>query len=107
MKRVTISEHKISESAHFDIFFETDFDYLLTYEILSSGNFQRDVPLECIRKQNHRLLYLDYEGEISEERGTISIYWRGFLSDDKTPNSKKILIEVRENSLIFKELDST
>lgn len=64
---------------HLDIFFETEGDYLETYET-SAENFQdllSGKKILCSKKKPHRNSYLDYEGEISNGRGIIRILWRG------------------------------
>lgn len=79
MKRATLSLHELLDSKHYDLFLEEE-DFLITLEIpflekefILSGN-----PLHFVQKENHRKLYLDYEGEISNNRGKVQIIWKGF-----------------------------
>lgn len=79
MKRATLSLHEIGTSKHYDLFLEKE-DFLITLEIpfveknfLLNGNF-----LEFHIKNPHRKIYLDYEGEISNNRGKVQIVWQGF-----------------------------
>jgi hypothetical protein len=81
MKRATISKHILANGeSHLDIFFETETDALATYETETSNwnLLEEGFAVFCSKKQEHRYVYLDYEGEISHNRGQIGIIWRGF-----------------------------
>ncbi|MEM4271289.1 MAG: hypothetical protein QXO70_04320, partial [Candidatus Pacearchaeota archaeon] len=74
-----LSLHELENSKHYDLFLEQE-DFLVTLEIsfveknfLLSGNF-----FEFHIKPPHRKIYLDYEGEISNNRGRVQVVWRGF-----------------------------
>lgn len=78
MNRCTISEHSIDENSHLDIFFETD-SHLETYEA-ERNKFDllfEQKKISCRKKQPHRKIYLEYEGDISLGRGSIKILWAG------------------------------
>lgn len=71
--RYTVSLHESADGAHYDLFLESS-DRLMTWRL--------DVPPEqnpgqIMRIADHRVRYLDYEGEISEGRGRVTIHSRG------------------------------
>lgn len=79
MNRATLSLHELSDSKHYDLFLE-ETEFLLTLE-LPFWNKEKvlsgcSVPFQ--RKANHRKIYLDYEGEVSNNRGSVQIIWKGF-----------------------------
>jgi len=98
---VTISRHTLLDSSqHFDLFFDTGRDALITYEILTpSLNLPKYEVLECVRKQDHRRIYLEYQGEISNQRGFIAIVWRGEYKNKKSIGNTKIGILLLEELL--------
>lgn len=85
MNRSTISCHKVDlHNEHLDIFFETP-THLETYET-SCEKFAQlldQKKIFCSKKKPHRKLYLDYEGEVSENRGFLKILWKGYLLNDE------------------------
>jgi hypothetical protein len=99
--QVTISRHTLlDKSQHFDLFLDTGGDTIITYEVVTSS---LDLPiydvLECVRKQDHRRIYLEYQGEISNQRGFISIVWRGEYKNKKSIGNTKIEILLLEELL--------
>lgn len=106
MKRVTISKHTTADTNfHFDIFWDSDADYLITYEIKEPNSIVSELtPIECKRKYNHRKIYLDYEGEVSKGRGSVEIIWKGFNYSGDLPLSENILIELEDNKIIFRDI---
>ncbi|MEC7696425.1 MAG: DNA polymerase ligase N-terminal domain-containing protein [Planctomycetota bacterium] len=75
MPRFVILHHKLppesSRRSHWDLMLEHG-DHLATWElpeVLEVGTRLDVVPLA-----NHRLEYLDYEGPLTEQRGTVSRY---------------------------------
>ena len=101
--RVTISEHTLPEgTSHLDIFFESDAECLITYEVfLSSDNLYDNKILSCIRKKDHRKIYLDYEGEISNDRGFLKILLKGFYIKKDCLGNQKISIEIKDSNVIL------
>ncbi len=80
MNRSTISSHRVDLiKEHLDIFLETE-THLETYET-SSDKFDEllnQKKILCSKKNPHRKLYLDYEGDLSQDRGFVKILWKGF-----------------------------
>jgi len=67
MPRYSILEHDWPER-HWDLFLECD-GVLKAWRLLAEPGPGRTVPAE--RAPDHRLLYLDYEGEVSGGRGRV------------------------------------
>ncbi|MCB1177197.1 MAG: hypothetical protein KDK36_06420 [Leptospiraceae bacterium] len=97
----TISLHTQGNEKHLDIFFEKE-DYLLTYE--SSFEFLEDFlsgkPILGIKKENHRKIYLNYQGPISKNRGDLYIVWKGFY-DSKMKNFSEKIFFFQKNQKIM------
>ncbi|MBP9885649.1 MAG: hypothetical protein KBF93_05110 [Leptospiraceae bacterium] len=97
MKRCTISLHKVDFSnEHLDLFFEVD-SMLETYETFP--NKMEDLLLQkkilCSKKKPHRKIYLDYEGEISNQRGWVQILWKGIYQNDKNLFPEEIEVSLQ------------
>ncbi len=81
MPRYVILQHESSRGLHYDFMLEWG-AVLKTWELLEaplSGGEVRARPLP-----DHRLLYLDYEGALSENRGRVTQWDRGtyeFISE--------------------------
>jgi len=75
--RFTISLH-ISEFTHYDLFMEKA-EYLETWSLNANflEEFQRGKTVTLEEKPPHRNIYLDYEGEISGNRGSLKIFDKG------------------------------
>ncbi|MCE9500809.1 MAG: hypothetical protein K8R21_09960, partial [Leptospira sp.] len=90
-------------SKHLDIFFEQEkSDLLKTYEsdfesweILETGGVAG-----AISKEDHRLIYLDYEGIVSNNRGEINILWKGRYNPPEV-FEKKIRFKMEKELLVF------
>lgn len=67
--RFTILQHTGIPSPHFDLLIETDPEaLLLTFRI---EHWPITSPADVVRQQDHRRIYLDYEGPISRNRGHV------------------------------------
>jgi hypothetical protein len=71
--RYTISRHETTGGAHYDLFLENG-DTLRTWR-LSAPPETGEVRAEPIG--DHRIAYLDCEGPVSGDRGTVSIHSTG------------------------------
>ena len=96
MRRATISLHTRTEKEHIDIFFETsseDDKNLATYqaEIQDIDRLLEGEPVKINRKADHRRIYLDFEGDISGNRGEIKILWQGFYPEKIDLKSELII----------------
>ncbi len=77
----TLSHHTDApDGDHFDLFLEIHNSPLLeTYSALPDilADFLAGLPVCFSRKEPHRLIYLNYEGAISNQRGSVTIVWKG------------------------------
>lgn len=68
--RFAILHHQVKGGEHWDFLLEHE-GKLLSWQLfhypLSSGNY----PITCRRLADHRLMYLDYEGPVSRDRGHV------------------------------------
>lgn len=74
MPRFAILCHDSPRGLHYDFFLERD-DVLLTWALPELPSVGKELAAE--RLLDHRLLYLDYEGPISGDRGTVTRWDRG------------------------------
>ncbi|HMV43092.1 MAG TPA: hypothetical protein PK079_09855 [Leptospiraceae bacterium] len=101
MNRCTISEHRLEKEKHLDIFFETE-PHLETYEaeVDQFSLLLSQKKIFCRKKQAHRKIYLEYEGEVSANRGNIKILWKGFYENSLSFFLEEIdLFLLKENLL--------
>ena len=103
--RVTISRHTLQDkNSHLDIFFENSTELLTTYEVSTPEDILIfGEILICNKKPDHRKIYLDYEGEISNNRGSIEIVWKGFYRNKKSIGQNKISIFILDETLFIVE----
>jgi hypothetical protein len=74
-ERFAVLDHDWPEP-HRDLFLERD-GVLLAWRLPAHCNFH--LPLSAVVTPNHRLLYLDYEGPVSGNRGVVSRWDTGSL----------------------------
>ncbi len=67
--RYVILHHRASASEHWDLLLEHD-GALLTWQLPSPH--LSTLPLRARRIANHRLAYLEYEGPLTGDRGTVT-----------------------------------
>jgi hypothetical protein len=83
MPRFAVLRHECHEGLHWDFLLETG-SVLRTWSL--PGPPQPGAEMTATALPDHRLLYLDYEGPISDDRGTVSRWdWGTFelvLSSD-------------------------
>lgn len=80
MPRFTISHHTgAKEGDHYDLFLETP-DALRSWR-LDSPSFQ--TPQSAKQTKDHRGLYLDFEGEVAGNRGSVKIWDTGTYLVDR------------------------
>lgn len=97
MPRFVIQKHILSNGdIHFDIMFEWG-DVLKTYQIKNIEDLLNGNQVDAINIQDHRLIYLDYEGEISNNRGFVKIFDKGEYSQEKFENHNKMEFKVKGN----------
>ncbi len=74
MSRFVILQHDVSDGLHFDLMLEAG-TYLKTWKLREPP--QPGVEQSCEALPDHRLAYLDYEGPVSGERGSVSRWDHG------------------------------
>jgi hypothetical protein len=86
-----------------DLFLETSEPYLLTYEISINeiDNYLNKKKINCIKKQNHRNIYLEYEGQISNDRGYLKIIEKGLYKKMLIDFNEHISIQKTDNELLI------
>jgi hypothetical protein len=87
MPRFVVLRHELpatgARASHWDLMFEAD-GALRTWAIEQDLRSVRDQPAEALAL--HRLAYLDYEGPVSGDRGTVTRWDRGeFAIDEDKP----------------------
>ena len=79
MPRFTILTHDVP-FLHWDFLLERG-DTLLAWRLLTELIFETEkLVIQAERLPDHRLKYLDYEGTISGNRGTVTIWGQGSYS---------------------------
>lgn len=74
MSRFVILRHESPQGLHFDLMLELG-DVLKTWALPQSPQPGLELPCEAL--PDHRLAYLDYEGPISGQRGSVTQWDRG------------------------------
>ncbi len=62
------NEHR---GEHWDLMLEQG-DILLTWQLLKEPIGPSSLPIHALKIQDHRIAYLDYEGSISGDRGSVT-----------------------------------
>jgi len=68
--RFVILHHRLDDSEHWDLMLEQG-DVLLTWQLLREPVNRESLPIPARRIGDHRKAYLDYEGPITGNRGTV------------------------------------
>jgi len=77
MPRFVVQQHfRSAEDFHFDLMLERE-DLLVTFACGGPPDRTAELPRLAKQLQDHRLAYLDYEGEISGGRGWCELHDRG------------------------------
>lgn len=74
MPRYVILQHETSHEVHFDFMLEFE-GVLKTWSLPQSPSL--DAAMDCKALSDHRLAYLDYEGPISGDRGSVTRWDQG------------------------------
>ncbi len=74
MPRFALVRHDSPHGMHFDFFLEAG-NVLRTWALPQLP--ERGLDMACEALPDHRLAYLDYEGPVSGDRGTVSCWDRG------------------------------
>ena len=68
--RFVILHHRLDAGEHWDLMLEQG-DVLLTWQLLREPVNRESLPIPARRIGNHRKAYLDYEGPLTGNRGTV------------------------------------
>jgi hypothetical protein len=92
MPQFVILEHR-HQGLHYDLMLEKD-GVLLTWQFEQppAGN----PPRNCRRLPDHRLMYLNYEGPVSGNRGDVKVWDKGVL-DLLSCSEKELHFKLRGN----------
>lgn len=74
--RFVILHHVLESGEHWDLMLEND-GVLLTWQLPADPTATDALPMAAKRIADHRLAYLDYEGPVSQNRGTVHRIDRG------------------------------
>jgi len=75
MRRFVVQAHTIENKTHYDLMLEEG-ETLKTWQMELPPD---QVPQTVAQIQDHRLIYLEYEGEISNNRGVVKIWDKGLF----------------------------
>lgn len=75
-RRFVVQHHVIGADAHYDLMIEEG-NALATWRLPTALAQIGDMPTPAERIAQHRRVYLDYEGPVSGDRGSVSIHERG------------------------------
>ncbi len=90
--RFVILHHQLEDSEHWDLMLEQG-EELLTWQLLSDPMVPSNFPVSTLRIGNHRKAYLDYEGPVPGNRGTVRRVDSGFVEFEKiTPQCFHIVL---------------
>jgi hypothetical protein len=88
MPRYVILEHETSDGTHFDFMLEMG-GVLKTWSLPQSPSLGKQMHAEVL--PDHRLAYLDYEGPISGNRGSVTRWDRGTYEVERQSESESIV----------------
>ena len=88
MQQFVILRHEAPHGVHFDLMLEVG-NVLKTWALPQVP--QRGMELECEALGDHRLAYLDYEGPISGDRGSVTRWDRGTYSIERQSDTEWVV----------------
>ncbi|MCB1193646.1 MAG: hypothetical protein H7A23_15450 [Leptospiraceae bacterium] len=103
MNQITVSLHEVGSDSHIDIFFDVlPEEKLITYMARTEDwiFFKKGKIITCAKKEDHRRIYLSYEGDISDNRGKLKVLWQGKYSNP-SQSFKKIIKLKFENETVL------
>jgi hypothetical protein len=95
MPRYVVLEHRW-DGVHWDFMLE-DGDRLRTWAIVAPITASGDLPARAL--PDHRLIYLDYEGPVSGNRGIVRRWDRG-VYEVRTWSSDRVQVELAGGQLV-------
>jgi hypothetical protein len=103
--RYVVLQHSDVSEPHFDLMFETLPGSMLATWRSESWPIDQRTPLKRLR--DHRRLYLDYEGQLSEQRGTVYRMAEGNCDLDIGENAVwtiRLLSGAPPQTLVFRQI---
>jgi hypothetical protein len=88
MPRFVVLHHESSRATHFDFMLEAG-EVLKTWSLPQPP--RSGVEMECMALADHRLAYLDYEGPISGDRGSVTRWDYGEYTVERQTASQWVL----------------
>lgn len=97
--RFTLSRHVVESESHFDLFLEHSLEEKLwtwqiketkAVELAASGKIN-SFQIQALRTFDHRRVYLDFEGEISDNRGYIQKSTTGIWNQVSIDHEKLVI----------------
>ena len=84
--RFVILHHRLADGEHWDLMLQRG-DVLLTWQLLREPIDRSSLPILARRIGDHRKAYLQYEGPISDNRGSVRRVDGGTVDfEETTPN---------------------
>ncbi|MBI9017780.1 MAG: hypothetical protein JEZ07_11035 [Phycisphaerae bacterium] len=94
--------HQIDNETHWDLMLRVS-DVLETWQLPCRPKNWLEKPVTAKKISDHRLKYLTYEGEISNNRGYCRIEMRGtYQILDQNPDNRHILLQTNELEFYLK-----
>jgi len=83
--RYVILHHRLDQGEHWDLMLEQG-EVLLTWQLLREPVNRENLPIPARRIGDHRKAYLDYEGPLTGNRGTVRRVDSGVVEiEENTP----------------------
>ncbi len=108
-RRFAILHHTDYGREHWDLLLETD-ETLLTWQLGDSPASAKPWPRDATRIADHRKAYLDYEGPVSGNRGSVKTFDRGkltMISQDEGYLKITITGEVFSGDFVLTQVDES
>ncbi len=96
--RFVILHHRLADGEHWDLMLQRG-DVLLTWQLLREPIDRSSLPILARRIGDHRKAYLQYEGPISDNRGSVRRVDGGTVDfEETTPNRYIVALNGRRLS---------
>ncbi len=99
--RFVILHHRLDSGEHWDLMLERG-EVLLTWQLLREPVNRESLPIPARRIGDHRKAYLDYEGPLTGNRGTVRRVDSGSLDIVKnTPKCLRLVLKGKRLEGLF------
>ena len=85
--RFVILHHRVAGGEHWDLMLERD-GVLVTWQLLREPAGSSSLPIPARRIGDHRIAYLEYEGPVSRDRGTVRRADSGAVTIEELTDSR-------------------